>query len=149
MDAAQMLTAREIVRQCEQLARTVQQRENSSDNANVRHLRLVDPITEPIPVVAPPEEPEPDSPPPESGLTERDVAIMAFERQWWKHSGAKERAVRELFDMSPSRYYQLLNRLLDNPDAARMDPMLVKRLRRARESRQRARNARRLGIELR
>ncbi|MFC8924221.1 DUF3263 domain-containing protein [Cellulosimicrobium sp. NPDC057127] len=80
-----------------------------------------------------------------SGLSERDREILAFERQWWKYAGAKEQAVRELFDMSATRYYQVLNALIDSPAALAHDPMLVKRLRRMRSSRQRARTARRLG----
>ncbi len=79
------------------------------------------------------------------GLTEREVAILAFERQWWKYAGAKETAVRDLFDMSATRYYQVLNALLDKPEALVADPMLVKRLRRLRTTRQRSRSARRLG----
>src|SRR6476659_7533346 len=74
-------------------------------------------------------------------LSERD-------RQWWKYAGAKEQAIRELFDMSATRYYQVLNALLDRPEALAADPMLVKRLRRLRTARQRARSARRLGIEV-
>jgi hypothetical protein len=81
-------------------------------------------------------------------LTERDRQILAFERQWWKYAGAKEQAVRELFDMSATRYYQVLNTLIDSPAALAADPMLVKRLRRLRATRQRARSARRLGLEL-
>ena len=80
-------------------------------------------------------------------LTERDREILAFERHWWKYAGAKEQAVRELFDMSATRYYQVLNALLDRPEALAADPMLVKRLRRLRAARQRARSARRLGFE--
>lgn len=83
----------------------------------------------------------------EAGLTERDEQILAFERQWWKYAGAKEQAVRELFDMSATRYYQVLNALIDDPAALAHDPMLVKRLRRMRSSRQRARTARRLGSQ--
>ena len=82
-----------------------------------------------------------------SALSERDRRILDFERQWWKYAGAKEQAIRELFDMSATRYYQLLNALLDSSDALEHDPMLVKRLRRMRASRQRARSARRLGVE--
>ena len=81
------------------------------------------------------------------GLSRRDAEILAFERQWWKYAGAKEQAVRELFDLSPTRYYQLLNALIDSPAALAHDPMLVKRLRRMRTSRQRARSARRLGVQ--
>lgn len=83
-----------------------------------------------------------------TGLSERDLAILEFERQWWRYAGAKEQAIRELFDCSATRYYQLLNALIDDPAALRADPMLVKRLRRMRSARQRARSARRLGIEL-
>lgn len=177
MDAAQMLTAQEIARQCEYLAGVAEQRapENapgrSSDTGSAselptrgssspvtpsqgtrsqasqgsgrtRHLRLADPVTEPIQRIT---EPEPDSLGTNSadaapeGLTNREWGILAFERQWWKREGAKERAIRELFDLSPSRYYQLLNALLDRPEAERADPMLIKRLRRLRNSRQRQR----------
>jgi Protein of unknown function (DUF3263) len=80
-------------------------------------------------------------------LSERDRAILTFERQWWKYAGAKEQAVRDLFGMSATRYYQVLNSLIDTPQALAADPMLVKRLRRVRAARQRARSARRLGIE--
>jgi hypothetical protein len=83
-----------------------------------------------------------------SGLCRRDREILAFERQWWKYAGAKEQAIRELFDMSATRYYQVLNALIDTPAALAADPMLVKRLRRLRASRQRQRSARRLGIEV-
>jgi hypothetical protein len=77
------------------------------------------------------------------GLTDRDREILAFEKQWWKYAGSKEQAVRELFDMSATRYYQVLNALIDTPGALEHDPMLVKRLRRMRATRQRARTARR------
>ena len=80
-------------------------------------------------------------------LDRRDREILAFERQWWKYAGAKEQAIRELFDMSPTRYYQVLNALLDKPEAMAADPLLIKRLRRLRTSRQRTRAARRLGFE--
>ncbi|EWT02661.1 hypothetical protein N865_04320 [Intrasporangium oryzae NRRL B-24470] len=79
-------------------------------------------------------------------LSERDHEILAFERQWWKYAGSKEQAIKELFDMSSTRYYQVLNALLDNPAALEADPMLIKRLRRMRASRQRARTGRRLGF---
>ncbi len=81
-------------------------------------------------------------------LAARDREILAFERQWWKYAGAKEQAIKELFDMSATRYYQVLNALIDTSEALEADPMLVKRLRRLRASRQRARSARRLGINV-
>ncbi len=90
----------------------------------------------------------PDDEPVSDGLSRRDREILAFERQWWKYAGAKEQAIRELFDMSATRYYQVLNALIDTPQALAADPMLVKRLRRLRASRQRQRSARRLGFEV-
>ena len=82
------------------------------------------------------------------GLTRREHDILAFERQWWKYAGSKEDAIKELFSMSATRYYQVLNALVDSPQALAADPMLVKRLRRLRASRQKARAARRLGFDV-
>ncbi|WGL50624.1 DUF3263 domain-containing protein [Nocardioides sp. BP30] len=81
-----------------------------------------------------------------SQLPERDLEMLAFERLWWKYSGAKEAAVREKFDMSSTRYYQILNELIDRPEALAVDPLLVRRLRRLRAARKRQRSARRLGF---
>ena len=75
----------------------------------------------------------------DDGLTDRERQVLAFERQWWRHAGAKEQAIRDLFGVSSTRYYQLLNALLDNPAALEYDPVLVKRLRRLRATRSRAR----------
>ena len=83
-----------------------------------------------------------------AGLGARDREILDFERQWWKYAGAKETAIRESFDMSATRYYQVLNALIDRPEALVEDPLLVRRLRRMRAERQRARSARRLGFEV-
>ncbi|WP_426624960.1 DUF3263 domain-containing protein [Leifsonia sp. McL0607] len=84
--------------------------------------------------------PQPDT----GGLTDREAAILAFERQWWRHAGAKEQAIREEFGLSAARYYQLLGALIDRPEALRHDPMLVKRLLRLRETRLAARRSRAL-----
>ena len=81
-------------------------------------------------------------------LSDRDREILEFERHWWKYAGAKETAVREKFDMSSTRYYQVLNALIDRPEALEADPLLVRRLRRLRAARQRQRSARRLGFEV-
>ncbi len=70
-------------------------------------------------------------------LDERAVRILAFERQWWKHAGSKEQAIRDTFGLSATRYYQVLNALLDDPLALAHDPVLVGRLRRLRASRAR------------
>jgi hypothetical protein len=83
-----------------------------------------------------------------AALDERERAMLDFERQWWRYAGSKDQAVRELFDLSATRYYQLLNALIDRPEALAYDPMLVKRLRRLRSGRLRARSARRLGFDV-
>jgi hypothetical protein len=76
-------------------------------------------------------------------LSERDRAILDFERQWWKYAGAKEQAIRDTIGMPATRYYQVLNALIDRPAALAYDPMLVKRLRRLRSARHGARSAER------
>lgn len=73
--------------------------------------------------------------------SELEQRILAFEGQWWRHAGAKEQAIRDTFGLSPTRYYQRLNRLLDEPAALAHDPVLVNRLRRLRVSRTRSRAA--------
>ena len=70
-----------------------------------------------------------------SGLTELEVRILDFERQWWRYAGAKESSIKELFNLTPPSYYQLLNNLIDREEALLAAPMLVKRLRRLREAR--------------
>jgi Protein of unknown function (DUF3263) len=77
-------------------------------------------------------------------LDERERGVLAFERQWWRHAGAKEEAIRREFGIGPTDYYQLLSRLIDDPAAIAYDPMLVKRLQRQRASRRRQRSGRRL-----
>ena len=84
-----------------------------------------------------------------SGIDARAQEILDFEREWWRYAGAKEQAVREQFDVSPTRYYQLLNQVIDDEAALAYDPMLVKRLRRLRAARQRQRAANRLGADAR
>jgi hypothetical protein len=78
-------------------------------------------------------------------LSDLDLRVLAFERRWFKYAGAKEQAIYDEFDgLSASRYYQLLDHLIDKPAALEAEPVLVKRLRRLRERRQRARSARHL-----
>ena len=81
-----------------------------------------------------------------SQLDERSREILDFERSWWLEGGTKQRRIREHFGISATRYQQLLMRAIDLPEALRYDPMLVRRLRRLRESRRRMRLARRLGL---
>jgi Protein of unknown function (DUF3263) len=81
-------------------------------------------------------------------LDERDRRILDFERESWKLGAPKERAIRERFGFSGARYHQLLNRIVDRPEALVYDPMLIRRLRRIREARRRKRVAGRLGIRM-
>lgn len=83
-----------------------------------------------------------------AGLNDQQAALLDFEKNWWAQSGSKESEIRERFNISPTRYYQLLNALIDTEDALAHDPLLVKRLRRLRETRQKERTARRLGVSL-
>jgi len=77
----------------------------------------------------------------ESGLTTLESQILDFEKEWWRYAGAKESSIKELFNLTPPAYYQILNNLIDRQDALLAAPMLVKRLRRLRESRTEARAA--------
>jgi hypothetical protein len=96
--------------------------------------------TDPATVVSPPraegsgERPSSATP---GGLSRRDHDMLTFERQWWRRPGAKETAIRDRFGMTPTRYYQVLNTLVDRPDALAIDPLLVRRLRRVRAARRR------------
>jgi len=76
-----------------------------------------------------------------SSLTELEMRILAFERSLWRSPGAKEREILDAIGITPTRYYQLLNELIDRPDAAQFDPALVARLRRRRNARGRLRSA--------
>lgn len=79
-------------------------------------------------------------------LSDRDLAMLDFERSWWMHPGPKDVAVRDRFDMSPTRYYQRLSLVIERPEALAHDPLLVKRLRRLRGRRRQQAAAARLGI---
>lgn len=85
-------------------------------------------------------------PAPGAGLTEREADLLDFESSWWSAGENKEAAVLERFHLSSPRYYQLLNALIDRPEALAHAPMLVKRLRRQRQRRQESRSARHLGV---
>ena len=72
-------------------------------------------------------------------LSDRDRAVLDLERSWWTFDGSKEDAIRTLLALSPTRYYEVLNRLLESPEAVAYDPLVVHRLRRRRDRRRRAR----------
>ncbi len=99
---------------------------------------------DPAPAAPAPRLPGPGeaSAPDPGGLSRREHEMLAFERHWWRHAGAKETAIRDRFGVPPTRYYQVLNALVDRPDALAADPLLVKRLRRLRAARQRTRYVR-------
>ena len=71
----------------------------------------------------------------QSLLSDLEVRILEFERQWWKYAGAKDAAIKDLFQISAKEYYELLNNLIDREDALAASPLLIKRLRRLREAR--------------
>jgi hypothetical protein len=75
-----------------------------------------------------------------AGLSELDMRILAFERRGWRSPGAKEQSISDVLGMPATRYYQLLNELIDRPEALQFDPVLVKRLRAQRARRQRMRS---------
>jgi Protein of unknown function (DUF3263) len=75
-------------------------------------------------------------------LSERDMRVLAFERGTWRTAGAKEQAISEVLGLTATRYYQLLNELIDRPEALKFDPTLVKRLRAQRARRQKVRSSR-------
>lgn len=81
-----------------------------------------------------------------AALDPRSRQVLDFEREAWKLTITKERAIRERFGFSPSRYHQVLHRIIDRPEALAYDPMLVRRLRRVREVRRRSRTASGLGL---
>ncbi len=102
-------------------------------------------ISDPAPVVSPPRAEgsgEVFAQVAPAGLSRREHEMLTFERQWWRLAGAKETAIRDRFGVPPTRYYQVLNALVDRPDALAADPLLVKRLRRLRTARQRQRSVR-------
>lgn len=82
-----------------------------------------------------------------SDLTSEELEILAIENVWWKYAGAKEQAIRDRLDMSATRFYQLLNSMLDDPRIEAHDPVLIHRLQRLRAQRQRSRSARRLDLD--
>ena len=86
--------------------------------------------------------------PANAGLSEFEVKMLEFERSWWRHAGVKESSIKELFNLTPPAYYQLLNNLIDRDAALIADPILVKRLRRLRDQRTSSRSSRKLGFTL-
>ncbi len=68
-------------------------------------------------------------------VSERDRKVLDFEGSWWLFPGPKDRDIREYVDMSATRYYEVVRRLIDNDDALAYAPMTVRRLRHMRNNR--------------
>jgi hypothetical protein len=83
-----------------------------------------------------------------AGLSKLEIEMLDFERTWWRYAGVKESSIKELFNLTPPAYYQLLNNLIDRDPALIADPILVKRLRRLRDQRTSSRSSRKLGFTL-
>jgi hypothetical protein len=86
---------------------------------------------------------------PDDAVPRRDLtwrAVLDFERGWSGPPGAKQRAIRASFGVSSARYHQQLDRALGLPDAVAFDAVLVRRLRRVRETRRAKRFARRVDV---
>ena len=79
-------------------------------------------------------------------LTVREHMMLRFEAERYKYIGAKDQAIRDLFGVIPTHYYQELNQLVDRADAYAAYPMVVKAIRRRRRHRNRAHIARTLGV---
>ena len=86
--------------------------------------------------------------PASTGLSEFEIKMLDFERTWWRHAGAKESSIKELFNLTPPAYYQMLNNLIDREAALMAEPLLVKRLLRVRQQRTSARSSSKLGFTL-
>ncbi|MFT4864715.1 MAG: hypothetical protein ACI9CV_001293 [Ilumatobacter sp.] len=76
-------------------------------------------------------------------LSERHAAMLDFERSWWTNDDPRDQVVRARFQCSPEEYDAEIAVVLENPDAAEHDPLVVRRLKRLRL---RARKARIDGV---
>ncbi|AAN12602.1 DUF3263 domain-containing protein [Mycobacterium phage Che9c] len=65
-------------------------------------------------------------------LTPAECAMLDLERDWWATQVGKESAIVDRIGVSPVRYYQRLNRLVETEAALAYDPVTVNRLRRLR-----------------
>lgn len=90
---------------------------------------------EPVVILDLSDEPEAESE--THGLTDLELRILDFERRWYRRRGLKHVALSRQFGISPIRYFQILNQTIDKPEAVILEPTLVNRLRRVRDSRRR------------
>jgi len=73
------------------------------------------------------------------GLSDRDRVMLDFEGSWWRAGGSKEEAIKARFGLSAARYYQIMAVLADSSEAERYAPLVVRRMRLARDRRRRGR----------
>lgn len=66
-------------------------------------------------------------------LADVDLAILQLEQRHYRRIGAKHAAIRDELGITPTRYFQRLNELLDDPEAVAVAPVVVRRLQRVRE----------------
>ncbi|WP_236630157.1 DUF3263 domain-containing protein [Corynebacterium atypicum] len=71
----------------------------------------------------------------EGELSAEDERILRFAAHAPRSSSAREEAVRRELGLSPVRFYQRLNVLIDVPEARRRYPLLLSRLDRLRSCR--------------
>lgn len=69
-------------------------------------------------------------------ITDAEWRVLDFADQLPRIPGEREQAIRDTFGISATRYYQILNRLIDSTEAQARKPVLVKRLREQRANRQ-------------
>lgn len=67
------------------------------------------------------------------GLTELERGVLAIEKKRWRYQGSKEQAIVKTLGINATRYYQILNALLDDERVLAAEPLLVKRLAAQRE----------------
>ncbi len=72
-------------------------------------------------------------------LSDRQRAMLDFERSWWQLPGPKESQIRVRFGLSGTTYYRAIAALVESRAAFAYDPLTILRLRRQRDERRRAR----------
>ena len=72
-------------------------------------------------------------------LTERERAVLDFERTWWTLDEPRELVIRARFACTPEAFAGELAALVDSSDALAHDPLVVHRLRRRQDRARRAR----------
>ena len=63
-------------------------------------------------------------------MTADEMAMLDFEREWWRHAGAKEEEVQLRWGLSIAEYGGRLLGIALRPEAMEYDPLTVRRIRR-------------------